>query len=488
MAKTICIDLLAHADYSARFKRTKDTPGFAAFATQIERIRRENPAGTILLDAGDEFCSKFWEGEEVVRAVAKLGTDAMTLGNHEFDRGKEFLENCVGKADFPVLCANIVEKRTGNLVSGVRPWVILDKAGVKIGVLGLTTEYTPFMVTAMSFEPYRALSAAELGARYIPQMRKAGAQVIVVLSHFPFYADENGGISGELPDVMAQIPPVDVFVGGHIPGDYAQIAGDTAVVKGGFGGNSLAHVRVQFDPLQQKIISKECRVILVDAEAETIETYRRYEEGLVAPLRNYLGAVLTVSPEKLDVRLAHESALGDLLADAVRNAADAQISYMNATSAGGGIDSGPVTVEDVTSVIGYNDPVYTGLMTGKQLRELLELVYVPERFGNNAGLMFSGIVVRVDHTKDAFHKVLAITLQDGNPIEEQQVYTVATSEYMASGGNDTSQIANAIPWESTGIRIYDAIFRFFREQTVLRVPSTDRLLESGEPENNHAPF
>lgn len=488
MSTLIPIDILGHADFSARFKKSKDCPGLAAFGTQIDRIRESNPEGTLLLDAGDEFCSKLWSGPQIVETLSFLKTDAMTLGNHEFDRGKEFLESCVAQADFPILCANIIEKATGELVKGTKPWVILNRSGVRIGVLGLTTEYTPYMVTAASFAPFEARSSVALCNKHIPEMREAGAQIIVVLAHFPFYIDADGNLSGELYDVLTNIPPVDVFIGGHIPGDYAGVWRNTAVVKGGFGGNSLPHVRLWFDPEKQEVVRKECAVHRVNADAASKEPYRACEERLVAPLRAYLDSVLATAEEEMVIHLSSETKLGNLLADAVREGANTQIAYLNATCAGGSIEPGPVTVEDILTVVGYNDPIFTAEMTGRQLWDLFELVYVPERFGNNAGLFFSGVVVSIDHTKPAGRKVLALALRDGTPVEMEREYSVATSEYMASGGNDTSCIASALAWKNTRKRVYDALFDYLRKDGTMRVSPEQRLHETGTPENNHAPF
>lgn len=488
MSALIPIDILAHADFSARFKKSKDSPGLAAFGTHIDRIRESNPAGTLLLDAGDEFCSKFWSGSQIVETLSFLGTDAMTLGNHEFDRGPDFLESCVEQAKFPILCANIVEKATGKLVKGARPWVILDRCGVRVGILGLTTEYTPYMVTAASFAPYEVCSSVELCQEYIPEMRQAGAQIIVVLAHFPFYEDANGDLSGELYDVLTGIPQADVFIGGHIPGDYAGVWRNTAVVKGGFGGNSLPHIRLWFDPETCEVVRRECCVHRVDADIDVKAAYGIREEQLVAPLRDYLNTVLATAEEEMTIHLASETKLGNLLADSVREGAGVQIAYLNATSAGGSIQPGPVTVEDIQSVVGYNDPVFVTEMTGRQLWDLFELVYAPERFGNNAGLFFSGILVRIDHTRPTGQKVLAMMLRDRTPVEMDRRYSVATSEYMASGGNDTSQIAGTLSWENTQMRIYDVLFDYLRKDGTMRVSPEQRLYEKGEPENNHAPF
>lgn len=101
-------------------------------------------------------------------------TDVMTLGNHEFDRGPAFLDSCISACPFPILCANVRRKADGAPVPGTKPWVLLERCGIRIGVLGLTTEYTPYMVEKSAFAPFEMTSAAEAAARHIPAMRTAG--------------------------------------------------------------------------------------------------------------------------------------------------------------------------------------------------------------------------------------------------------------------------------------------------------------------------
>ena len=162
--------------------------------------------------------------------------------------------------------------------------------------------------------------------------------------------------------------------------------------------------------------------------------------------------------------------------------------YMNATSSGGGLEPGPITAEDVTMVLGFNDPVMKSTMTGREIWKLFELVYVPERYGNNAGLFFSGVVVHVDHTRPALHKILAVTLPNGTPLDPDSIYTVATSEYMASGGNDTGAIASERTWTPSGRRMYDGVFASLRRWGTIHVSPEKRLIETGTPENDNAPF
>lgn len=488
MSNLIQIDILGHADYAGQLRQYKTDPGLAHFGTQIDNIRDTNPDGTLLLDSGDEFTANFWGGIPVVEALSLLKTDVMTLGNHEFDNGQAFIEECIAHADYPILCANITEKATGKPVKGVKPWVIIEKKGVKIGILGFTTEYTPFMVTAPMFAPYQVHACVPLAQQYIAEMKDAGAQILVILAHFPFYIDEDGNISGELYDVLANIPHVDVFIGGHIPGDYADIVLNTAVLKGGFAGISLPHARLWFDPARNEVVRKECCVYQTQTRGEVKEVYRTFADKVTAPYKALFDTVLGIAEEKWVLHLSEETKLGNFLADSMLEADGTQFAYMNATSAGGSIEPGPVTTEDLMSVSGFNDPIYTAEITGKQLWDLMELVFVPERYGNNAGLLFSGFIVHADHTKPAFHKIQAITLRDGTPLEPDKKYTIASSEYMASGGNDTSLIAKALTWKNTGILFWDAMFDYLRKYGKMRISPEQRMYEIGRPENNNAPF
>lgn len=488
MSNLIQIDVLGHADYAGRFRQYKKSPGLAHFGTEIDKIRDANPNGTLLLDSGDEFTANFWGGIPVVEGLSVLKTDALTLGNHEFDYGQAFLEECIAHADYPILCANITEKATGSLVKGTKPWVMLEKNGVKIGILGFTTEYTPYMLTAPMFEPYQVHECVPLAHKYIPEMRAAGAQIVIVLAHFPFYIDDDGNISGELYDVLANIPQVDVFIGGHIPGDYADTVLNTAVLKGGFSGSSLPHARLWFDPGRNEVIRKECRVHITQTSGAVKEVYKAYADKVIAPHKALFETVLGVAEEKWVLHLSEETKLGNFLADCMLEAAGTELAYMNATSAGGSIDPGPVTAEDLMSVSGFNDPIYTSEITGQQLWDLMELVFVPERYGNNAGLLYSGFIVHVDHTKPAFHKIQSITLRDGTPVEPGKKYTVASSEYMSSGGNDTSLIANQLTWKKTDILFWDAMFAHVRKHGRMHISPEQRTYEIGRPENNNAPF
>ncbi len=484
----ITLDLLSYADFSGRLRKSKSGPGLPAFVATIDSVREQNPEGTLLLDAGDQFTANLWGGLPMVEAMNLMGVDVMTLGNHEFDWGPDFLEKCIAACDFPVLCANVQYKGTGLPVKGAIPYTIVERSGVKIGVLGVTTEYTPYMVEKSAFLTLEVTSIIEACHRYLPEMREQGAEVLVVLAHCPFYIEEDNSITGELWDIMQGIPEVDVLIGGHIPGDYANVIGDTCVFKSGFADASLGHARLVFDTQTRNVVARRCQILQTDWSAEGKEEVRDFVDRVTGPFEDYFNKPLAEAEELWKMTLARESKLGDFLADCLRFGGKTELAYMNATSAGGMIEPGLVTQATVTEVNGFNDLIHVGEITGKQLYELMELVYEPERFGNNAAILISGFHAELDHTQASPHKVVRLTLPDGTAIDPERRYSVATSAYMASGGNDTSQVANQINFEATDLLYHDAAFAYAQQQKILAVPDWPRFKEKGTPENDNSPF
>ncbi|MDD2592244.1 MAG: 5'-nucleotidase C-terminal domain-containing protein [Erysipelotrichaceae bacterium] len=483
------IDILGHADYNGTFKESLKGPGLLRFYGAIESVRSLNPNRTLLIDVGDNISRSLWKGKVVMEGLNLIKTDVMTLGNHEFDNGKEFLEKAIENNPFPVLCANIFEKETGNRVKGTKPYVLLEKDGIKIGIIGLTTEYTPYMVEKSAFAPYYVKPAKDFMYEYVPVLKEMGAEIIIAATHFPFYTEPLGGELIDFIDGTEDLG-VDCYIGGHIPGDYGDIYKGFAVLKGGFGGDSLPHATLQFDTEKRIVVSKKARVIDVKhgeflVDNKEIETF---VEKVTRPYAHFFEEVLAYNENDLSMRLSYESPLGNFMSDCLRATARTQIAYMNATSCGGTLLKGDITREHLVLCNGFNDPIKITRVKGQDIWDLFELVYEPDRYGNNATLIFSGLVVEIDNSKKSPFKVQRILLDDNEPIRLNDTYTIATSQYMASGGNDTSLFSSRFNWEDIGITMHDALFNYVRKLKSIRMPKAGRLIMNGKPENDNAPF
>ena len=481
----IQIHILSHADYSGRIRKDEESSGLDHFAYAINRVRNEDREHCLLLDAGDNISHLLW-GDFIPEAIRLLKTDVFELGNHEFDRGEKDLETRIARFSdqTDVVCANIV-KKDGSFLNGVRPYSLLKKGGVMFGILGLCTEYTPYMVTKPMFEPFKVLDSVECARKYIPQMRKEGAEIIIVLTHFPFYADH----TGELFDVFHQIKDLhpDVMIGGHIPGDFAEVINGCAITKAGFGGRSLGHVTVCFDEEKREVVSKEAEIIDVMKEEGDPEVAEILNVVLKPHLYYFEDAVAEVA-EDIPMRLDFESEMGDLLSDAVREEMKADFAYFNCTSCGRFLQKGPLTRSSIADAMGFNDYLYRAEYTGRDIHDLFEHIHYPERFGNNGNIMFSGLKVKMDHTKTAGHKVVSVRKLNDEDVKPDDIFTVVTSEYMSSGGNDTGDISGRVKWENTGIRIHDALWDYFRHFKTIEGKKDGRYLFIGKPENDNSPW
>lgn len=486
------IDILNHADYDGEFRQHDTAPGLSRFYSAIESIRSKNRDHTLLLDAGDNINRIMWHGKEVFEGLALIGTDAYTLGNHEFDRGKESLEDAIDYAKdyFPVLCSNIVIKETNELIKGVKPYVILEKAGIRYGIVGCTTEYTEKMVDSASFKDFKTLSEVEALRKYIPEMREKGAEIIIVLAHFPFYFTEDSE-SGELIEVFEAIEDLkpDVMIGGHIPGDYGRVVRNCAITKGGFGGKSLPHIELYFDTETRKVVDRKCEVIDVwHGDYPTDDRIDQFVRRVTGPYDAFFEEALGEATELIPMRLSVESPMADLICDIVKEEVPADFVYFNCTSCGWNIPKGKITRLTITKAMGFNDPLQRSVYTGQDIWDLFTIVYEPERFGNNGNLMFSGLIVEVDNTQPYPNKIVSIKTKDGKPLDLEAKYSVITSKYMASGGNDTSQISQRVEWEDTKIPIHDVLIDYIQKHKTICCPEMGRYLMKGEIENDNSPW
>ncbi len=483
----IRLDVLAHADFHGQFREDEENPGLSRFFCCADSFRKTNPEYTLLLDAGDE--SKcLWHGKDVYEGLSLLQTDAMVLGNHEFDRGETDLLECISYANdhFPVLCANIINRESGKPIKGTLPYILLHKRDVTIGILGLSSSYTPYIVEKSAFEPFEMLDSVKVIKQYVPEMKAQGADIIILLSHFPFYPDE----SGELFEVFDQVKdlPIDVFIGGHIPGDYAKAVGSTAIVKGGFHGVSLPHVALFYDTDLHCVVERRTEVLdVLNGLTQKDEKVDAFVARVTAPYRAYYEEEITIAKEVIPMYLNKESPLGDLISDAVRDAVNTDVVYLNCTSCGRGLEKGIITPYKISKAIYFNEHIQLTQMSGKDLRMLFELVHEPEIFGNNAEVMFSGLRVVIDHNQPAGKKVISIQ-RDGVEIDENCIYSVATSKYMSSGGNGTSSFAERFRFHELSITTHQAIIQYLRKKERIKAEIDQRYVFIGTPENDHAPW
>ena len=191
--------------------------GQCGYARRMGLIRQERQADKhlLLLDAGD-FCQgtpyfNFYHGRVEIDAMNRMGYDAATLGNHEFDNGLDTLAAVIKGARFPFVCANYVFTGTA-LEDLIRPYTIIRKGGLKIGVFGLGCD-PKGLIAEKNFLPAQYNDPYPVAQRVTDELRAQGCDIVVCLSHMGTY----GKAPEDVCDVnlAAQTRGIDVIIGGH---------------------------------------------------------------------------------------------------------------------------------------------------------------------------------------------------------------------------------------------------------------------------------
>ncbi len=426
--------------------------GLARVAAAVQAIRAEgNP--TVLLDSGDTiqgapdqalaFAARGDAADPIVRAMNLVGYDAMAIGNHEFDFGLARLEASRKQARFPFLSANVTDTR------GAPPfaeYVVLEKGGVRVGVLGFVTPGVPSWESPGLIEGLRFGDAVEAARRLVPVLRgRLRCDLVVVLTHQGFERDPaTGQERGDRRENQAyalatEVPGVDFVLAGHA---HAVVPprqiGKTWVSEPGRWGNTLTR-----DVTLEKagagsiagVRGRNMHMKSVVPDAAVVEAVLPEHEAAMRALAEQL-AVLE-SPVSAQGARSRDTALLDWLHGVQLAAGKAQLSFCSLLPAQlPDWPAGPLTLRQVWAFYPYENSLVTVEATGRQMRAALErsagCVVRPSELGRNCDTL-AGADYVLDLARPDGSRVASLT-REGRDVADDDVFTVAINSYRASGG------------------------------------------------------
>jgi 5'-nucleotidase len=473
--------------------------GAAYLASAIDILRQGHPY-SLTVSAGDliggtPIVSSLFLDEPAIGVMNRIGLDFNAVGNHEFDRGRAELlrmqnggcekntvrEPCAVErpfegAKFRFLAANVMTEQGKTLfpASAMRRFGS-GKAAVDVGLIGLTLKNTPSLASPSGLVGLTFTDEAEAINREVAALKRKGAEAIVVMIHEGLYTtvgynDKScGGISGDLPKVLARLDPrVDLVVSGHTHWayvcDYAKVdpARPFLVTSAGLWGQFVTAIDLTIDPASGKVVNRAADNHVVQSESYVSpagpvplsDTLPRYapRPDIAAYVARYSAAVKSAAsrvvgnisggPAFKPALATHESALGNLIADiqlAATRASErggAEIALMNNTGIRADLvpaPDGAITFGQIYAVQPFANTLITKSFTGKQLKALLEQQFDGQSF-DQAFSPSSGFTFAFDLTRPLGSRVFDVTL-NGAPIEEARVYRVTMNSFLAGGGD-----------------------------------------------------
>ncbi len=403
------------------------------------------PGRTIRVHAGDmvgasPLISSWFHDEPAIETTNQLGFDVGTLGNHEFDEGGDELlrllrggqrtgsgalkRDAAGRlvntsspgyagAAYPYIAANTIDRDGDPLLP---PYEIVERAGVRVGFIGVTTTSTPYFLLPRHAERFRFTDISDAVDRWVPELQRQGVEAIVVLAHSGASNEQPGdrdSAAGEIIDEAAQMSPaVDVVIAGHshsllnlrVPN--ANGDGDKLVVEALSYGVAYDRVDIAVDRASGDIVDKAGAVPStrhgdLAPDRATSALVRGYADRIAPLARRVVG--------RADQPLTRSNGrLGELAAAAQRELTGADVALVNPGSLRADLDAGPLLYEELFAVHPYDFPLVRSKLSGRALGELVAELRIG---ASDLGAYFAG-PARID---------------------PDETYVVSTNEWMATG-------------------------------------------------------
>lgn len=463
---TVRIAFLATNDFHGALLPTTpswargDTVGGAAIlAGYVRDVRTRYPGTVVWLDGGDVMqgtvISNLTRGRSTIEVLAAAGLDAAAIGNHEFDWSVDTLIARIEEAPFPWLSANIFDKETGERPSWVRPYAWIERAGLRIAVIGASTVSTPQTTMPVHVEPYAFRDIAQVVNDLAPRLKAEGADLVVVTAHAGAIADSAGAYHGEIVEAARRITaPVDLIVSGHTHSLVETVENGIPIVQARANGTALGLVVMTYDRAARKV---------VDHSIEVVTTYARNaapDSTVAAIVARHREAVREIAERPIATLertlergpRGDEWAVGNLIADAQRAATQTQIAIVNPGGIRRDLPAGAITYDDVFGVQPFQNVLIRVELTGAQLERLLEAA-VEDRVGQISGIRFTFDPTRPygDRVRDATLEEGDVpVVRDGEPVDPDAIYTATVNNFMAAGGDEYAILKDAVSSTNTG--------------------------------------
>jgi 2',3'-cyclic-nucleotide 2'-phosphodiesterase (5'-nucleotidase family) len=480
----VCATILSTNDTHGRlladtysFSGERLVGGGAALGGYFTDIRAESECPVFLVSGGDAMqgtlISNLTDGVSTIAVMNELGYDALAIGNHEFDWGVDVLRDRIVQAEFPFLGANIFERGTDRHPEWTRPYSIVERGGVRVGFIGMTTESTPTTTMPANVSELEFRSIAAALDRYIPEVRDREVDFVVAVMHAGAFCDSAGTCLGEaITELTATQERFDYAVTGHTHSRVATIIRGAPVVQSFANSTAfgVGHLEKRSDGgIDARLVEiRQTYADEVSPHPGAAELVERYRETAVGQMER---VVATLAEPLNKTTQQGEFALGRVIADAQREAAGAQIALMNNGGIRRGLPAGPVTYNDLFELQPFGNTLVVLDLPGDRLIETLE-----HALGDSSpDAQVSGITVLYDPDAPRGSRVREVRLTSGEVVRADGSYVVVANDFMSTGGSGYGALMGATAATLTGIVDIEALVRHLesRPQPV-QAPRFDR--------------
>ena len=489
--------------------------GGASAAAYLEKLRAQIAAdpsqSIVLVDAGDTWSGapvgSLTQGKVMEEYFRSLGYDGVVPGNHEFDKGEEIPIRMAEEMGKKFLCANIFKEGTDTLVDWVEPYRVVERAGLRIGIIGATTPGTKYMafeknIAGLDFRPI--LPEIERWRDHLYAAEKVDVVIAVIHEGLPYDAqkewqalqvrvadgeDIRANVRG-LMDLAHVLERVPVIVGGHTHRGYREPWTDpvtqTLVLESFGNGSSLGHLILKVDAASKTIVGwdtpRRDGVLVTLFEDEWWP-----DEAAAEDLRPYIetaerGLDVKVGSSRIELtrRGGSNSPMGNLVTQAMLDHTGADFAFVNLGGLRADLPAGDITLGDLLKVMPFDNSLAVVQMPGRMIRDIFER---KSRRGSS-GIAQSGAQVMVDPDASDGERVRELLIA-GQPVDPDKIYRVATTDYLLQGNSGLGMLAQIPPDQVDYMMVADrtAVQRYIETHSPVSPRVDDRWRErKGAPQ------
>ncbi|AWC75731.1 bifunctional UDP-sugar hydrolase/5'-nucleotidase [Serratia marcescens] len=507
--KTYAITILHTNDHHGHFwQNDHGEYGLGAQKTLVDGIRQEVAAqgGSLLLLSGGDINtgvpeSDLQDAEPDFRGMNLVGYDAMAIGNHEFDNPLSVLRQQEKWATFPLLSANIYQKSTGQRL--FKPYALFDKQGIKIAVIGLTTDDTAKIGNPEYFTDMEFRVPAQEAKQVVEQLRKdEKPDVIIAATHMGHYDNGEHGSNAPGDVEMARSLPagyLDMIVGGHsqdpvcMAGDHRKQAdyvpgtpcspdrqNGTWIVQAHEWGKYVGRADFEFRNGELKLVHYQLipvnlkkKVEKADGTSERVYYTQQIAEDptmmkLLTPFQEKGKAQLGVKIGSVNGKLEGDRSkvrfvqtnLARVMLAAQRERADADFAVMSGGGVRDSIESGDITYKNVLKVQPFGNTLVHVDMKGSEVEQYLAVV-ANMKPDSGAYAQFANVSLVADGKGVSEVKI------NGQPLQADKTYRMATLNFNALGGDGYPKLDGLPSYVNTGFIDAEVLKQYIEKHSPL---------------------
>jgi len=444
--------------------------GVASYARflrkEIDQAQRED-RGILVIDSADWFTgtpeSDLSGGRAMITSLNQLPLDFTTLGNHEFDVGVSNLIERIDDLEVPVLASNVRYQFDTRPFPGTQDTAVIERQGVQIGLFGLLLDEMPEITTPKSIEGTIFRDEANVSEEMIEQLEKAGAELVIALTHMGIEKDR---------ELARSVDGIDIIVGSHSHTRLSrpERVDGTLILQAGSNLTSAGRLDLDLSYDGEILRYRGGLVSLLHQRFPPVAEVQQAVQPYIDKAREKLSRVVGRTTAPVERDSSRSSPLGNLITDAMREYAGVDLAFQNAFGIRDNLPEGTITVRELHSVLPFGNELVEMNLTGEQLKQVFEQSATMDK----GLLQFSGGIVELDRSRTKGKRVRAIKV-NGELLEPQANYRVVTNSFLAEGGDRfTTFVEGTDRHRYSGTTLKDVLRGWFTQYKTIEPPAEDR--------------